>query len=427
MKKISPPGIFPATFRDSFRASLARSAITLFAIGAVVVTDNNKSLASASDDEKIVAALDTQYQAAVKNNDAAAMDRILADDFVLVTGRGKTQSKADLLKDARSKATIYEHQEDSNQKVRVWGDTAVVTALLWAKGIEEGKPFEYKLWFSDVYVRTATGWRYTFAQASLPLPKENAMTEQATKRSAQYCCPIVELRQYTLHPGKRDAFIDLFDRQFVESQEAVGTRVIGQFRDHDDPNRFVWLRGFRDMPSRAQALQEFYGGPVWKTHREAANAAIVDSDNVLLLRPALPTSGFPLESRERPPVGAREIPKGLLIATIYYLSAPAELGFVEFFTDTVEPIFTGAGAHVLAYFVTENSANNFPALPVREGEHVLVSFMRFDDEEAYERYLAALSRSQRWRDQGSDELTRRLKRAPEVFKLSPTPRSLLRA
>ena len=171
MKKISPPGIFPATFRDSFRASLARSAITLFAIGAVVVTDNNKSLASASDDEKIVAALDTQYQAAVKNNDAAAMDRILADDFVLVTGRGKTQSKADLLKDARSKATIYEHQEDSNQKVRVWGDTAVVTALLWAKGIEGGKPFEYKLWFSDVYVRTATGWRYTFAQASLPTAK----------------------------------------------------------------------------------------------------------------------------------------------------------------------------------------------------------------------------------------------------------------
>src|SRR6266513_4125333 len=290
MKKISPPGIFPAAFRDSFRASLARSAITLFAIGAVVVTDNNKSFASASDDEKIVAALDTQYQAAVKNNDAAAMDRILADDFVLVTGRGQTYTKADQLKEARGKFRIYEHQEDSSQKVRVWGNTAVVTALLWAKGTEEGKPFEYKLWFSDTYVRTATGWRYAFAQASLPLAKENAMTGQA-ERPQQYCCPIVELRQYTLHPGKRDAFIDLFDRQFVESQEAVGTRVIGQFRDHDDPNRFVWLRGFRDMPSRAQALQEFYGGPVWKTHREAANAAIVDSDNVLLLRPALPTSG----------------------------------------------------------------------------------------------------------------------------------------
>jgi quinol monooxygenase YgiN len=354
------------------------------------------------------------------------MDRILADDFVLVTGQGRHQNKADLLKDARSKATIYEHQEDSNQKVRVWGDTAVVTALLWAKGIEEGKPFEYKLWFSDVYVRTATGWRYTFAQASLPLPKENAMTEQATKRPAQYCCPIVELRQYTLRPGKRDAFIDLFDRQFVESQEAVGTRVIGQFRDPDDSNRFVWLRGFRDMPSRAQALQEFYGGPVWKTHREVANAAIVDSDNVLLLRPALPTSGFPLESRERPVIGANKISEGLLIATIYYLSAPADAGFLEFFANTVEPILSQAGASILARLVTENSANNFPALPVREGENVFVFFMPFGDQEAYERYLSALSRSQEWKGGISNELTGRLKRAPEVLKLSPTARSQLR-
>ena len=155
-----------------FAPSVMRFAMSLLAIGTVLVIDASKSFASASDDEKIVAALDTQYQAAVKNNDAATMDRILADDFVLVTGRGKTQSKADLLKEARSKAIVYEHQEDSNQKVRVWGDTAVVTALLWAKGTEEGKPFEYKLWFSDIYVRTATGWRYLFAQASLPLPKE---------------------------------------------------------------------------------------------------------------------------------------------------------------------------------------------------------------------------------------------------------------
>ncbi len=170
--KFSVADFPPQIFTRSFLPSLARFAITLLAIGTVLVIDASKSFASASDDEKIVAALDTQYQAAVKNNDAATMDRILADDFVLVTGRGKIQNKADLLKEARSKAVTYEHQEDFNQKVRVWGDTAVVTALLWAKGTEEGKPFEYKLWFSDMYVRTATGWRYLFAQASLPLPKE---------------------------------------------------------------------------------------------------------------------------------------------------------------------------------------------------------------------------------------------------------------
>jgi len=126
---------------------------------------------SSVDDEKAVAALDTEYQAAVKTNDVATMDHILADDFVLVTGLGKTYTKADLLNEARSKRMVYEHQEDSAQKVRVWGDTAVVTALLWAKGTEEGKAFDYKLWFSDTYVRTPTGWRYVFGQASTRLPK----------------------------------------------------------------------------------------------------------------------------------------------------------------------------------------------------------------------------------------------------------------
>jgi len=423
MRNFPAAAIAPQIFKRSFLASLTRSAITLLAIWVVLVTDSNKSFASASDDEKIVAELDTQFQAAVKENDAATLDRILADDFVLVTGRGQTYTKADQLKEARGKFRIYKHQEDSNRSVRVWGDTAVVTALLWAKGTEEGKPFDYKLWFSDTYVRTATGWRYAFAQASLPLPKENAMTGEAER--SQYCCPIVELRQYTLHPGKRDAFIDLFERQFIESQEAVGTRMIGQFRDLDDPNRFVWLRGFRDMPSRAQALQAFYGGPLWKTHREAANAAIVDSDNVLLLCPALPASGFALDS-ERPPIGASEIPKGLLIATIYYLPAPAEAEFLEFFTNTVEPILTQTGASILARFITENSVNNFPKLPVREGENVFVCFMRFQDREAYERYLGKLSRSQEWNGKISNELTRRLKKGPEVLKLSPTARSLLR-
>src|SRR5438105_10205092 len=125
---------------------------------------------SSADDEKAVEALDIEYQAAVKQNDAATMDRILADDFVLVTGLGKTYTKADLLNEARSKRMVYEHQEDSAQKVRVWGDTAVVTALLWAKGTEDAKAFDYKLWFSDTYVRTPTGWRYVFAQASTRLP-----------------------------------------------------------------------------------------------------------------------------------------------------------------------------------------------------------------------------------------------------------------
>lgn len=128
--------------------------------------------ASESGDIAAVAALDTQYQAAVKANDAAGMAKILADDFILVIGNGAVSTKADLLKEAEDRIREYTHQEDSEQTVRVWGDTAVVTAKLWLQGTrKDGTPFDYRLWFSDTYVRTKEGWRYVFGQASLPLPK----------------------------------------------------------------------------------------------------------------------------------------------------------------------------------------------------------------------------------------------------------------
>jgi ketosteroid isomerase-like protein len=130
-----------------------------------------KAAPSEEEDRRTVAQLDTEYQAAVKRNDAAVMDRILADDFLLVTGSGKTHDKADLLRDARSGGTFYQHQEDSERTVRVWGDTAVVTAKLWEKGSSAGKSFDYTLWFSDTYVRTPSGWRYVFGQAAGPLAK----------------------------------------------------------------------------------------------------------------------------------------------------------------------------------------------------------------------------------------------------------------
>jgi hypothetical protein len=219
--------------------------------------------------------------------------------------------------------------------------------------------------------------------------------------------------------------IDLFDREFVETQEAVGMKIIGQFRDLNDRNRFVWLRGFPDMPSRAEALQNFYGGPVWKAHRETANATMIDSDNVLLLRPASPATGFSLDENIRPGRGASEVPKRVVLATIYYFDAPVTGDFLEFFESAIKPVTAAAGATTLACFVSEQSENTFPALPVRQGENVFVWFARFSDASACDRYVDVLARSQLWRENIREELARRLKGTPEILKLSPTGRSLL--
>ena len=128
--------------------------------------------AKMEDDRAIVAGLDLAYQAAVKCNDAQRMDSILHEQFFLILGDGRVVSRESLLESARKKESTFEIQDEDpgTQTVRIWGDTAVVTARLWIKGTRNGVGFERRLWFSDTYVRTADGWKYAFAQASLPLP-----------------------------------------------------------------------------------------------------------------------------------------------------------------------------------------------------------------------------------------------------------------
>ena len=237
--------------------------------------------------------------------------------------------------------------------------------------------------------------------------------------------PILELRMYALHPGRRDELIRLFEREFVESQEAVGMQVIGQFYDLDDPNRFVWLRGFHDMSARAGSLNAFYGGPVWKAHREAANATMIDSDNVLLLRLPPGACGFSFNRAPRPPLGSRTKQDGFIVATIYYLDAPVGTEFIGYFENTIKPVLIEAGASILAYFVTEDSPNTFPQLPVREGENAFVWFAGFPDQEAHRRHLSRLRGSKVWSDEITTFLKRNLESKPEVLRLTPTPCSWL--
>src|SRR5262245_24899667 len=185
------------------------------------------------------------------------------------------------------------------------------------------------------------------------------------------CCPVIELRQYTLKPGQRDVLIDLFDRHFVESQEATGMTVVGQFRDRRRPDRFVWIRGFPDMASRHQALDRFYGGPVWAAHRTVANATMIDVSDVLLLRPAGSDGGFPLEGDEMTP-GTRPRNPTTVLAVIYTLATQADDSLVAQFEKQVAPRLRTRGLTLTGVFVTETAANTFTRLPVREGEYVLV-------------------------------------------------------
>lgn len=224
--------------------------------------------------------------------------------------------------------------------------------------------------------------------------------------------PIIELRRYRLHPGRRDVLIELFEEQFVESQEELGMRLFGQFRDLDDPDSFVWVRGFADMPSRERGLDAFYGGPVWARYREQANATMVDSDNVLLLRTPSAQAALRVPARDR---DAEARATGVVAAVITAVSNAADA--IRSFERDAAVAALGGGGRLLGYFVTETSPNNFPPLPIREGVNVLVFLVGYADRAGLDAARHALG--------GAARVVTERGATPEILRLEPTPRSLL--
>lgn len=232
---------------------------------------------------------------------------------------------------------------------------------------------------------------------------------------------VVDLRQYTTLPGRRDDLIDLFDEHFVDGQEADGIHILGQFRDLDDPDRFVWLRGFADLDARARALPAFYYGPVWKEHGPAANATMLDSDDALLLRPVLIRQGYPEPGGYRPAAASIDVPDTVVIGSVYHRGSLDD-GLADVFADLVEPVLRDTGVRPVVSYESLVAENNFPALPLRD-ELVFAWFAVLDDDSAYDAHRAELDRSQVWRRTVLPELERRFVAPAQQLRLRPTARS----
>lgn len=235
---------------------------------------------------------------------------------------------------------------------------------------------------------------------------------------------VIELRQYKLTAGAQEQFIPLFDQRFVDSQEAVGMRLIGHFHDHDRRDRFTWIREFPNMTERAKMLQSFYFGPVWKEYKGIANPMLDDNDNVLLLRAARPDSGFG-PSAPHPALGARVKATNSIFAVIEYLWKDPNEGFSSFFLDHVAPQLTKAGLPVLGVYVPEEEPNNFPHLPVRPDRKILVWFTKAPHPGDFEKIEARVHATQAWQNVAAT-LNDAEERPPQVLRLDPNPRSALR-
>ncbi|PAQ12306.1 NIPSNAP family protein [Mesorhizobium temperatum] len=257
-----------------------------------------------------------------------------------------------------------------------------------------------------------------------------SLPPNAPSKSRLNASPVVELRQYTLKPGRRETLIDIFDGHLIEGQEAAGMTIIGQFRDLDRPDMFVWLRGFDDMVARKDALAAFYEGPVWAAWRDAANATMISFDDVLLLKPAWPGAGFDLSGSQRAALHGYEKASGdnrlsdIVVIKIHHLRPGTETDFASRFETDAIPVLAALGARPLAAFVTEHAENSFPRLPVRSGENVFISVAAFNSADAHARHEAALASSPEWQA-FEREAHSCLARSTETLRLSATSQSLL--
>jgi hypothetical protein len=232
--------------------------------------------------------------------------------------------------------------------------------------------------------------------------------------------PVVELRQYLLHRGRRDELIELFDRELVETQEAVGIRVLGQFRDIDRGNHFVWLRGFADQDARLEALTSFYGGPVWRQHAAAANATMIDSGDVHQLRAVNAPERLQVRTQSHRDLAGH---RGSILILVTHRRSHSAYEHDLLMRKCLTPRLETAGLRTIGVYTTDPAENPFPALPVRPSD-VLVLIAAGDSIEALDEAAeqVSLARAELADHARLNDLDEPLL---DMLRLEPTARSCL--
>lgn len=174
---------------------------------------------------------------------------------------------------------------------------------------------------------------------------------------------IIDLRDYTLTPNTRDKFIERCETLLFPEQKRLGATILGTFRDANNPNSVVWLRAMPDMAERQRILTAFYSdGKVWKANRSEVNSWIVDSDNVLLVKP--------VSDLMTPATGSSIV--------AMYTCLKQEPFTVDEQLNEISQAISDVGGRLLVKLVTDPCENNYPNHPIRTGEFGFVLFATFD-------------------------------------------------
>lgn len=231
---------------------------------------------------------------------------------------------------------------------------------------------------------------------------------------------VIEFRRYTITDNERERFARYFESYFPEAIQQLGGIAFGDFFEREHPTRFTWIRGFHDYDARALVNGALYDGPLWKEHRDRMNQLMLDSDNVLLLRPLSPERGIPVLPAVDPvyePEGAQ----GVVVAQIFAVK-PSKLDAFTQQAGSVFERYQSGGAREAGVLVTLEVANNFPKLPFRtDGPFLVWLGVLKDDYTCKTQFQPLANRSAEWLSTSG-----LLRDATELVVMDPAHRSRLR-
>jgi hypothetical protein len=193
---------------------------------------------------------------------------------------------------------------------------------------------------------------------------------------------VIELRNYLVRQGRRDQFINLFEENFVQSQNILGGYILGQYRVKGADDNFFWIRGFRDMPARYKFLNDFYyGSPSWKQHKSEANSMLLNNDNVHLLKPLnLKGDSNDAELSFNADWFGQE--KGVAVVDFYTSNTKREK-LIEFVKKKYAPILNNSKIEHASFWTSEMTPNDFTGLPVFQDKNLLVQITFYKNESEY--------------------------------------------
>jgi ketosteroid isomerase-like protein len=145
------------------------AALTSAGIGTIVIAQQQKTA------EQQLVQLENDWCTAVLHKDAAMLGRILADDFSGGTPLGTTQTKSDAVAGVRDPTHTSTACVNSNVKVRLYGNAAVVTGLATESGTDGGAAFKDRqtLW-TDTFIMKDGRWQCVANQGTRPSNQQTA-------------------------------------------------------------------------------------------------------------------------------------------------------------------------------------------------------------------------------------------------------------